>query len=158
MSVPKEIEKILEKVEKKQKPTPEEQEKVRTYLGTLTTSEINPANPAKELNNPFPMEVDVSLQRPETLEQRVRRIMSVSSRIAAAQQMETPEEADDFDVDDGFDVMPGSPFEMVDHYAPMQDEQPVDPPADPEPSPQNTTPPSGGGDQDPAPQPGGPES
>lgn len=130
--IPKKIEAILEKIEKKQKPTEEEQKMVRTFLGTLTTSMINPANHAKELNNPNPMEVDVSLQRPETIEQRVRRIMSVSARLAEAQnaKFETPEEADDFDVQDDFDAMPNSPFEMVDHYAPMQPEQPGAPPAD----------------------------
>lgn len=123
--VPTEIKSILEKIEKKQKPTSTEKEKLRTYLGTLTTSEINPANPAKELNNPFPMEVDVSLNRPLCLEDRVRRIMSLSAKVAQSQGFETPEEADDFEVTDEFDVMPKSPFEMVDHYAPMQPEQPV---------------------------------
>lgn len=147
--IPVEIEKILEKVEQKKRVTKDEQEKMRTFLGTLKTGMVNPANPAKELNNPNPIQVDVSLQRPETIEQRVRRVMSVSARIAAAQRLETPEEADDFDIVDEFDVMPNSPFENVDHFAPMQPEQPADPPGQGEQDPPSPDP--GPGEADPPP-------
>ena len=144
-NVPEEIVSILDKIEKKQKPTATEQSKMRTFLGTLTTGIVNPANTAKELNNPEPMEVDVSLQRPETLEDRVRRIMSVSARIAEKQNLETPEEADDFNVVDEFDVMPNSPFEAVDHFAPMQPETPPEPEPEPTPEPEPEPPtPTGG--------------
>lgn len=144
IEVPKEIVAILEKIEAKKKPTADEQLAVRTFLGTLNTSIRNPACKSKELNNPNPIEVDVSLQRPETLDQRVRRIMSVSARIAASQGFETPQEADDFDVADNFDSMPNSPFEMVDHFQPMQPEQPV--PNSGDPNATAATPSSGSGE------------
>lgn len=127
IKVPTEIHNILVKIEAKKKTTDDEKLALRTYLGTLEEAVINPANPAKELNNPFPMEVDVSLGKQERLEDTVRRIMSVSARIAQSRGFETPAEADDFDVADGFEVMPNSPFELVDHFQPMQPERPIPP-------------------------------
>jgi hypothetical protein len=152
-NVPDEIQAILIK-NREGKATKVDKEKLNTYLGTLEHALVDPTMPSQVLVNPNPIEVDVSLQRPQTLEERVRRIMSVSSRIAEAQRMETAEEADDFQVTNDFDVMPNSPFEMVDHFAPMQPESPPvdtpdpdpvegnptnpepDPPATPDPDPQ----------------------
>lgn len=128
--IPKEISDILVKVHEGGKATDTEKQKVQTYLGTLTTSVHHPIT-GRELPNPNPMEVDVTLHRPECLEDRVKRIMSVSSRIAAMNGMETAEEADDFNVEDPFETAPVSPFEMVDHFVTMDPEQPVSNAGDP---------------------------
>lgn len=146
-NMPKEIADILIKAHDGKEPTESEKLKVRTYVGTLTHSVHHPVT-GKEIPNPNPIEVDVSIHRPESLDDRVRRIMSVSSRIAAMNGFETAEEADDFDVDDVFDRGPVSPFEMVDHFSTMPDEQPV-PVAKPEPQPASS------GEADPTPEPTG---
>lgn len=151
--IPEEIEKILVKAHEGKNPTAQEKEKVKTYVGTLDASVHHPVT-GKEIPNPNPIEVDVSLRRPEKLEDRIRRIMSVSSRIAQLEGYETAEEADDFDVDDVFDTaLPKSPFELVDHYATMTPEQPVSHAGDPngtaDPSPEVSGQPeaSGGGSE-----------
>lgn len=131
VEIPDEIVKILETKRDKKKISDDDKLKLRTFLGILQTGQMNPAEPSKQLCNPNPIEVDVSLKAPKTLEQRVRHIMSVSSRIAEQSRMESAEEADDFDVSDNFDVMPGSPFEMKDHFMPMEPETPPEPLAEP---------------------------
>lgn len=129
--IPKEIHDILVKAHDGKEPTQSEKDKVATYIGTLEQSVHHPVT-GKEIPNPHPVQVDVSLRKPESLEERVRRIMSISHRMAELNgQFESPEEADDFDVDDVFDSpIPPSPFAMMDHYTTMVDEQPG-PPADP---------------------------
>lgn len=121
--MPKEISDILVKVHSGKKATEEEQLMVQSYLGSLTYSARHPVT-GHELPNPNPVEVDVSLNKPECLEDRIKRIMSVSSRIAAMNGFETAEEADDFDVEEVFERGPVSPFEMVDHFVDMTPEQP----------------------------------
>lgn len=67
----------------------------------------------REVLDPRPLEIPIGFQRPLTLEQQIQRLMRVEySKLAQIQSMEgveTPEEADDFDVDDDFDI--STPYE-----------------------------------------------
>lgn len=59
----------------------------------------------RELCNPVPLEVDVSLQKPLSLKERVQRLLrNELSQQVSAQGFETFEESQDFDVYDDFDV------------------------------------------------------
>lgn len=80
----------------------------------------------QEVLSDVPMAIPVGFERPLTLQEQIRRLMRVEyDRMAMAgvdpNDMETPEEADDFDVDDDFD--PSSPFE--DGF--MPDDVPAEP-------------------------------
>lgn len=69
-----------------------------------------------EVNNPAPLEVPEGFKRPATLLEQIRRVLRTEvSRQAAAQDMESWEEANDFAVEDEFDIEePMSPYtEMV---------------------------------------------
>lgn len=61
-----------------------------------------------------PVEIPVGFERPLTLEEQVRRLMATEyQRVSALQGMdgvETPEEADDFDVEDD-PIDPNTPYE-----------------------------------------------
>lgn len=61
-----------------------------------------------------PVEIPVGFERPLTLEEQVRRLMSTEyQRVSALQGMdgvETPEEADDFDIEDD-PIDPNTPYE-----------------------------------------------
>lgn len=64
-----------------------------------------------EIPDPRPMTVPAGFKRPETLAEQIKRLVrNQISREAADREMETFEEADDFDVDDEFD--PSTPYEV----------------------------------------------
>lgn len=143
--LPAEIESVLIKAHEGKEPTQKEKDMVATYIGAMDISAHHPVT-GKEIPNPNPIAVDVSVHQPRTIEERVKHIMSVSSRLAQLNGMETLEEAMDFDIDDVFDrPTPPSPFEMIDHYVTMAPDAPpnVDPASVAEPP---EPPPSSGGD------------
>ena len=101
----------------------------------------------RELLNPNQVEIPVHMDRPPTLQERIQRLMRVElSKQAQAQEMETFEDANDFDIDDE-DPDPVSPYEvheMIEEeikekktpLTPDQDAQtdpPAAEPADPDP-------------------------
>lgn len=68
----------------------------------------------QEVLDPTPLSIPFGFQRPPTLEERIMRLMrsEFDRRMAVASSeddIETPEEADDFDIGDDFD--PSSPYE-----------------------------------------------
>lgn len=76
--------------------------KLLEHLKTLTVAEL--AEDGSELNNPTPDELLVN-PSPLTLEQKMKRIIQVEmSKQAEEQGFETFEEADDFDVEDPWEV------------------------------------------------------
>lgn len=71
-----------------------------------------------EVPDPTPVAWPAGVRRPETLTEQIRRLVRLEvSQVAAAQGMETFEEADDFDVDDD-DGEFVSPYELTE----MQEE------------------------------------
>lgn len=55
----------------------------------------------EEMPDPKPMEVPAGLKRPETMQERIRRLVKTElSQVAARQGMETLDEANDFEVED----------------------------------------------------------
>lgn len=76
-----------------------------------------------EVPNPKPLFISTGLNRPPTLEQQIARVLKreLSMRVQTAGH-ETFEEANDLDIDDGFDVdEPLSPYQdMVQEYLPEQ--------------------------------------
>lgn len=67
----------------------------------------------KEIHNPLPVHASVT-PRPETMQEKVARLLQLElSRRAELSDMETFDEANDFDLVDEFDFEPTSPYEMV---------------------------------------------
>lgn len=64
-----------------------------------------------EVVDPNPVAIPVKFQRPPTLAEQIARFMGAQQRYAALQGEETPDEADDLEVDD--DASPESPHELV---------------------------------------------
>lgn len=65
----------------------------------------------EELMDSRPLDIPIGFKRPETLAETIQRMVrNEASRVAAANDMETFEEADDFDVGDDYD--PSSPWEL----------------------------------------------
>lgn len=95
-----------------------------------------------EVPDPEPVAVPVRFQAPESLEDRIKRIIRADlSARAQAQGFETFEEADDFEVGDDYD--PRSPHELdsVQEDAPLPEKlstKPVEKPVDDK----GTTPPA----------------
>lgn len=81
------------------------------HLKSVQRCEYDPHG--RELLNPVPMEVDVSLPKPLSLKERIQRILRTElSQQADAQGFETFEEANDFDVYDDFETPdPVTPYE-----------------------------------------------
>lgn len=69
-----------------------------------------------EYPDPTPVEIPVELRKPETMDEKMRRIVREQISFRAAENgQETYEEANDFDVDDGFeDDALFSPYELKD--------------------------------------------
>lgn len=67
-----------------------------------------------EINNPTPITIRTQLGKGESTDQRIKRILAgIISEQAAAQGHESIEEANDFNIDDDFDVNnPVTPYEM----------------------------------------------
>lgn len=66
----------------------------------------------KEILDSTPKQMPVGFEKPESLVEKIQRLVR-SERLAQAAQemgMETPEEADDFDIGDDYD--PRSPYEL----------------------------------------------
>lgn len=63
-----------------------------------------------ETPDPTPIAVPVHYKKPPTLQEQMQRMMGIISRDAAAQGLETFEEAEDFDVGEDYD--PSSPYEL----------------------------------------------
>lgn len=82
-------------------------------LSKLTQSILDERG--RELPNPVPMELKIGTQKPESLRDQIRRIMRIElSKQAEIQGHETFEEADDFEVEDSFDMNePNSQYEMM---------------------------------------------
>jgi len=79
----------------------------------------------RELPDPKPMAIPVEFKRAETQDERIRRILREDKlRVAAnAVGVETPEEADDFEVGDDFEV--ASPYEYdFDHVNELHPDNP----------------------------------
>lgn len=73
----------------------------------------------KEVLDPTPVAVPAGMGRPESLQETIRRLVrNEVSQVAQKYEMETFEEASDFDVDDEDDYL--SPYELTE----MQEEQP----------------------------------
>lgn len=71
----------------------------------------------QEVLDPTPMAIPFGYQRPPTLQEQIRRLMRYEYDLmkqATGEDVETPEEADDFDVGDDFDIDPVSGHEYVD--------------------------------------------
>lgn len=71
----------------------------------------------QEVLNPKPLAIPLGFQRPPTLQEQVRRLMRYEYNLmkqATGDDIETPEEADDFDVGDDFDIDPVSGHEYID--------------------------------------------
>lgn len=82
----------------------------------------------RELLNPVPLVLDVT-PRPPTLQEQIKRLMRVElSRRAAAEELETWDEANDFDIDDEANDAPATIYQqMVDESPPDASES--EPPA-----------------------------
>lgn len=78
----------------------------------------------KEYPDPTPVEIAMELKRPETMDEKIRRIVATRiSEQAAEQGSESFDEANDFDIKDDFEVdEPASPHEIFD----MEPEYPED--------------------------------
>lgn len=91
----------------------------------------------RELPDPTPVEIPVGFQRPESLQEQIKRLVRTElSAQAQAEGFESFEEADDFEVGDDYD--PSSPHELDDaqesaplpELSPKPGEKPVDKPVD----------------------------
>lgn len=70
-----------------------------------------------EFPNPIPVEAPLGIDRPPTLKEQIQRVMKIElGAQAAAQEMETFEESQDFDVDN--DSFPGSKYELMEDEVP----------------------------------------
>lgn len=89
----------------------------------------------KEVLNPQPMEISAGLRKPENLQATIQKLVRTAlSRQVAEQGMETFDEADDFEVKDGFDIHFDSSYqEMDEEYIPPQPEPEKVEAADPNP-------------------------
>lgn len=71
----------------------------------------------QEVLNPTPLAIPFGFQRPPTLQEQIRRLMRYEYEFmkqATGDDIETPEEADDFDVGDDFEIDPVSGHEYFD--------------------------------------------
>lgn len=122
--VPDDIVKCLQLLEDKKELSEAQREKLDTWLSGLESAVVNPVCESKILVNPVPKEPDVSLNPERSLEDRIRHINTVSARVNAMMRPESPEEAEDFDIDDPFDMgAPRSIFEVRDHFVDMIPEE-----------------------------------
>lgn len=82
-------------------------------LKNLTEGELD--EHGRELCNPIPVAVPAGLKRPLSLTEQIQRVLRRDLSYQAQKQgHETFEEADDFDVDDGFDGPPiNTRYEML---------------------------------------------
>lgn len=90
-------------------------EKARAWLKARLTDD------GLEKLDPTPVEIPLDYDRPQSLEERISRMMSQYHRqmqYLKNEEMETPEEADDFDIDDD-PVDPVTPYE--EHFMPRPD-------------------------------------
>lgn len=69
----------------------------------------------KEMLNPIPMEIHPGLKRPPTLKEQIQRVLKGAlSQQADAQNMETFDECNDFDVDEDPDIVDlRTPYEIM---------------------------------------------
>lgn len=114
-NVPDEIVTILKRLESKEILEDAEKDMLQTFLYGLEEAIVNPACSSKILVNPIPQDPIIENPTQRSLEDRIRHINTISARIRASMMPETPEEAEDFDVPEDFDLLPKSIFEVVDH-------------------------------------------
>lgn len=82
-------------------------------LSSLTRAYLTSDGKA-EIFNPRPLSCGLDLQPQESLQDQIRRILRVElSRQVSQQGHESFEEANDFDVDDDFDLEPSSQYECL---------------------------------------------
>ncbi|AZL82923.1 hypothetical protein [Apis mellifera associated microvirus 45] len=79
---------------------------VAEWLGLIRKQD----DEGREIVDPTPMGLPAGFKRPETLAEQVRRLVR-TEKLVDDDDVESWEEANDFDVDDDFD--PASPFETV---------------------------------------------
>lgn len=78
-------------------------------LSKLTEARLSPRG--REVCNPMPVEMPVKMRKPEGLHEQIKRILRIElSRQVSDQGAESFEEANDFNVDDGFETEPYSPY------------------------------------------------
>lgn len=85
----------------------------------------------KDAADPRPVDIPAELKRPETMDEKIKRIIATEIQAKALDYgLESLEESEDFDVDDD-DGLPESPYELKE----MKSEYPVDvgPQVSPEP-------------------------
>lgn len=81
----------------------------------------------RQVPDPRPVEVPLSFQRPPSLQEEIKRFVRLElSKRAASQELESFDEADDFDVDDE-DPLPVSAYE-VREMVPEPGDDDADPP------------------------------
>lgn len=111
-------------------------------LCTLINADLN--DEGKELLNPEPVVLNTGINKPLTLQEQIKRIIKTQvATDAHLQGAESFEEADDFDVDDGFETeVNSSKYELVeeefipDQSAHHADAEPQDEPEVQEPPPE----------------------
>lgn len=65
-----------------------------------------------EIPDPTPIELPIGMKRPETLQETMARMLRQHFLIQKQNEgFETPDQADDFDIDDEHDGVPWSPWE-----------------------------------------------
>lgn len=93
-------------------------------LCELTVSMLD--DRGREMPNPKPMELTAGLRRPENLQGQIQRLVRTAlSQEVADQGMETFEEANDFDIVDGFDVHFNSTYQQMDEEYLDQSPEPI---------------------------------
>lgn len=102
----------------------------------------------QELPDPTPVEVPVGFRRPETIQEMVARAIHTHEwqKRMQSRGMETPYEADDFDVADDVEL-PLSPYELreMQEEAPLERRKPSAPPPAPAAAPPEPRPAGAGG-------------
>lgn len=91
----------------------------------LCTLRVSMIKDGIEYPNPIPKEVNVGFKRPPTLQEQIKRLIRKDLSLQALEQgMESEEEANDFEVDDGFETSePVSKYVLMDEEFPQK--QPV---------------------------------
>lgn len=78
----------------------------------------------QEVLDSTPMAIPFGFERPPTLQEQIRRLMRVEydrmRAVTGNEDFETPEEADDFDIGDDFDIDPVSGHEYVESEPPLE--------------------------------------
>lgn len=82
----------------------------------------------QEKNDPTPINIHPSIQKPESMDKRIARMVTAAlSQEAAAKDMETFDEANDFDIDDPFETdFSNTKYELGEDEYPVLNDVPQD--------------------------------